>query len=90
MCWGLTTCQPFWVILCHLPQKKRKKIEEIVEEMKERDREERGTGMKVGNRRNKNITPLPLPATWIAGSTLVDHFVSSPREREKRYRRDSR
>ena len=34
------------VILC-LPEKGRKEIEERVEEMKERDREERGTGMKV-------------------------------------------
>ena len=29
------------------PREREKKIEEIVEEMKERDREERGTGMKV-------------------------------------------
>ena len=36
-----------WVILCPLPEKVRKEIEEIVEEMKETDREERGTGMKV-------------------------------------------
>ena len=42
----LTTDQPLWVILCRLPEKGRKKIEEI-EEMKERDREERETGMKV-------------------------------------------
>ena len=37
-----------WVILCHLPEKGRKEIEEIhvVEEMKERNREERGTGME--------------------------------------------
>ena len=42
---GLTTRQPLWVILCHLPEKGRKEIEEIVE-MKERNREERGTGMK--------------------------------------------
>ena len=35
LCWGLTTCQPLWVILCHLPEKV---IEEIVEEMKERVR----------------------------------------------------
>ena len=41
------THQPFWVILCRLPEKGRKEIEEIVEEMKERDREERRTGMKV-------------------------------------------
>ena len=47
ICWGLTTCQPLWVILCHLPEKGRKEVEEIVEEIKERDREERRTGMKV-------------------------------------------
>ena len=42
------TCrQPLRVILCRLPEKGRKEIEERVEEMKERDREERGTGMKV-------------------------------------------
>ena len=46
LCWGLTTPQPLWVILCSLPEKGRKEIEEIVE-MKDRDREERGTGMKV-------------------------------------------
>ena len=39
-----------------------KETEEIVEEMKERDREERGTGMKV-KKQNKNIPPLPSPAT---------------------------
>ena len=47
LCWGLTTRQPLWVILCRLPEKGRKETEEIAEEMKERDREERGTGMKV-------------------------------------------
>ena len=47
LCWGLTTRQPLRVILCRLPQKGRKEIEERVEEMKERDREERGTGKKV-------------------------------------------
>ena len=41
LCWGLMTRQPLWVILCRLPEKGRKVIEEIVEEMKERDREER-------------------------------------------------
>ena len=44
LCWGLMTRQPLWVILCHLSEKGRKDIEE---EMKERDRGERGTGMKV-------------------------------------------
>ena len=47
LCWDLTTRQPLWVILCRLTEKGRKEIEEIVEEIKERDREERGTGMKV-------------------------------------------
>ena len=47
LCWGLTTRQPLWVILFHLPEKGRREREEIVEEMKEKDREERGTGMKV-------------------------------------------
>ena len=42
LCWSLKTRQSFWIILCRLPE-----IEEILEEMKERDREERGTGMKV-------------------------------------------
>ena len=45
--WGLTTRQPLWVILCRFPEKGRKEIEEIVEEMKQRDREERRTEMKV-------------------------------------------
>ena len=35
------TCQSFWVILCHLPKKRRREIEEIVEELKERVRGER-------------------------------------------------
>ena len=42
LCWGLTTRQPLWVIFCRLPEKGRREIEEIVEEMKERDRGERG------------------------------------------------
>ena len=44
---GLTTHQPLRVILCRLPEKGRKEIEGRVEEMKERYREERGTGMKL-------------------------------------------
>ena len=51
LCWGLTTRQPLWVILCHLPEKGRNEIEDIVEEMKKRDREKRGTGMKVKNQK---------------------------------------
>ena len=41
------TRQPLWVILYRLPEEGRKEIEEKVEEMKERDREERGTGVKL-------------------------------------------
>ena len=47
LCLGLTIRQPLWVILCRLLEKGRKEIEDIVEEMKDRDSEERGTGMKV-------------------------------------------
>ena len=66
LCWGLTTRQPLRVILCRLPEKGRKEIEERVERWK------RGTGKKEEqewkwrNRRNKNIPPLPLPTTRIA------------------------
>ena len=41
------THQPLWVILCHLQEKGRKEIEEIVKEINEKNREERGTGMTV-------------------------------------------
>ena len=49
--------------LCHLQEKGRKGIEEIVEGMKE-DREENGTGIKV-KKQNRNILLLSLPATRI-------------------------
>ena len=41
-----------------LPENGRKEIEEIVEEMKERNREERGTGMKLKNQKKIKIFPL--------------------------------
>ena len=63
LCWGLTTRQPLWVILCRLPEKGRKVIEEIVEEIKERDREERNRNESGETEENKNIPHLPLPAT---------------------------
>ena len=44
LCWGLTIHQPLCVLLCRLPEKGRK---EIVEEMKERDREEKEIGVEV-------------------------------------------
>ena len=57
-----------WVILCRLPEKGRKEIEEIVEEMKERYREVRA-----------GMSELEFNDM----STLVGHFVLSPREQEK-------
>ena len=54
------TRHPLWVILCHLPEKRRKEIEEIVEEMKEKDREERGTGMKVKKQKKYKHSPSTL------------------------------
>ena len=39
-------------------------IEDIVE-MNERDREERGTGMKGKKKKKSKHSPLPLPATRI-------------------------
>ena len=44
---GFNDTSTLWIILCRLPEKGRKEIEEIVEEMKEREREERGTRIKV-------------------------------------------
>ena len=46
LCWGLNSRQPLWVILCRLSEKGKNETEEIVKELKERDSEERGTGMK--------------------------------------------
>ena len=36
-CVGVLHVNPCGVILCHLPEKERKEIEEIIEEMKERE-----------------------------------------------------
>ena len=44
---GFNDTSTLVIILCRLPEKGRKEIEEIVEEMKETIREEIGTGMKV-------------------------------------------
>ena len=65
---GLMTRQPLWVILCRLPEKGRREIEEIVEEeMKERDRGERGKWMEVKTQKKFNIPSLPIPAARTAG-----------------------
>ena len=47
LCLGLTTRRSLWIILSRLPGEGRKEIEEIVEEMKERAKEERGKWKKV-------------------------------------------
>ena len=71
-CWGLTTRQPFGSF-CVVSQTKGEEIEEIVEEMKERDRKESGTGMKVKKQKKYKHPPqrLPLPATRIADLTQL-------------------
>ena len=51
--------------LCRLPEKGRKENVEVVEDIKEGDREERGTRMKV-KKQNEHIPTVPLPATRIA------------------------
>ena len=58
------TCQPLWVILCCLPEKGRREIEKIVEEMKRGAGEKEENEWKWRNRRNKNIPPPPLPAEF--------------------------
>ena len=66
---GLTTHQPLKVILCRLPEKGRKEIEEVVEEMKERDN-------------NKYCPPFsfscfPDCAPYRRVCSLLEQFVSS-------------
>ena len=50
------TPQPLWAILCRLPEKGRRELEEIVNEMKERDSGEGGKRMKV----KKQVKTFPL------------------------------
>ena len=62
LCWDLTTSQPLWVILCRFPEKGRKEIEEIVEEMRE--------GWKRKRNRNESeeteeIKPFPDTQTHL-------------------------
>ena len=59
------TCQPLWVILCRLPEKGRKEIEEIAEKMgqgRKRNRNESEETEEI-----ETFPTLPLPATKIAG-----------------------
>ena len=63
LCWGFKTRQPLCVILCPLPEKGRKVVEEIVEEIKERDREERGTGIESEETEEIKKTKKHPPST---------------------------
>ena len=84
LCWGLTTRQPLVVILGHLPEKGRKEIEEIVEEMKDIDREERGEG-------TEEITTFPLYPYLLRGQQALPNCkpISVGRPGDKRYSPDS-
>ena len=70
------TCQPLWVILWHLPEKGRREIEEIVEEMKERDRGEKKINESGETEEIKISPPLPLPATRLAGLAQLSANIS--------------
>ena len=64
MCWDLTTRQSLWVILCRLPEKGRREIEEIAEDMEERDRGERKMNDSEGT---EEIKTFPLYAFMVQG-----------------------
>ena len=68
LCWGLTTRQPLWVILCGLPEKGRRETVEIyLEEMKERDRGERKMNESEESEEIKTFPTSLLPAARIEG-----------------------
>ena len=52
LCWGLTTRQPLRVILCRLPEKGRKEIEEIVGDERE------GQGRKRNRSESEEIEEI--------------------------------
>ena len=67
LCWGLTTRQPLRVILCRLPEKGRKEVEESRGDEREGQGRKRNRKESEETEENKNIPPLPLPTTRIAG-----------------------
>ena len=79
LCWSLTTRQPLWVILCRLPEKGRREIEEIVEEMKERNREKK---------RNTNESE-EIEEIKTAPSTLTCYKNSRPYPAVSQYQLDA-
>ena len=54
-CWGLKTHQPLWVILCCLPEKGRKQIEESSEDERE------GQGRKRNRNESEEIEEIKHP-----------------------------
>ena len=80
---GVTTRQPLWVILCRLPEKGRREIGEIAEEMK---REGQGRKRKLNESgETKEIKTFPLCPTvfianfnWGTRSYSIFFYWSSP------------
>ena len=68
MCLGLSKRQFLWVILCRLPEKGRREIEEIVEEMKERDRGERSMN---DSEETEEIKTFPLYSYLLHGEQAL-------------------
>ena len=62
---GLATAQRFWVILCRIPEKGRREIEEVFEEMKDRIRGERKMN---GSEETEEIKTFPLSLTCCKNS----------------------
>ena len=62
---GLATTHRFWVILCRIPEKGRREIEEVFEEMKDRIRGERKMN---GSEETEEIKTFPLSLTCCKNS----------------------
>ena len=80
--WDLTKRHSSRVILCCFPEKGRNEIEEIVEEMKDRDRAERGKGKKVKEQKKlqhslsiltccKDSRPCPTVSQYQLGTPVT-------------------
>ena len=66
--WGLTTCQPLWVILCRLPETGRKRDRRFSKrDEKEEQERKRNWNESEETEEIKIFPPLILPATRIAG-----------------------
>ena len=83
--WGLTTRQPLWVILCHLPEKGRREIEQIAQEMKERDRGDKKMNESEGT---EKIKTFPIYFHLLQGQQALPNCkpVSAGRPGDVRYK----